>query len=117
MTDPFVLDRALILDRLGGDEAILLMVVDLFLQDVDHNAQALGKALVQGKAEVLMREAHSIKGLLATLSDDAGAAEAAAIEEQAKLGNLGGLLPAVVIVQRRLFEVASVLRAETANAG
>jgi HPt (histidine-containing phosphotransfer) domain-containing protein len=117
MTELFVLDRALILDRLGGDEEIFLLMVDLYLQDVDNNAQALGEALVQGKAEVLMREAHSIKGLLATLSDDAGAAEAATIEQQAKLGKLSGLQPAVALVQRRLFEVASVLRAETASAG
>lgn len=116
MIEPFVLDRALILDRLGGDEKIFLLLVDLFLQDVDHNAQALGEALLQGKVEVLMCEAHSIKSLLATLSDDAGAAKAAAIEQSAKLGNLAGLEPAVAAVQGRLFAVERVLRA-AASAG
>lgn len=117
MTAPFVLDRALILDRLGEDEEIFLLLIDLFLQDVDNNALVLGEALLLNKADVLMREAHTIKSLLATLSDDAGAAKAAAIEQQAKLGNLDGLLPAVAAVQRRLFEVARVLRAQTGFAG
>ena len=74
MTAPFVLDRALILDRLGEDEEIFLLLIDLFLQDVDNNALVLGEALLLNKADVLMREAHTIKSLLATLSDDVGAA-------------------------------------------
>jgi histidine phosphotransfer protein HptB len=59
-----------------------------------------------------MREAHTIKGLLATFSDDAGAAKAFGIEQQAKTGEISGLQPAVAALQRRLYEVADVLRRE-----
>lgn len=117
MLEVFVLDRSLILDRLGGDEEIFSMMVDLFLQDVENNALSLATALARGEVETLMREAHTIKGLLATFSDEAGAAEAFAIEQRAKLGDLGTLQPAVAAVQRRLFEVANVLRDETGCAG
>jgi len=117
MIEVFVLDRELILDRLGGDEEIFSMMVDLFLQDVENTALSLASALVQGEVETLMREAHTIKGLLATFSDEAGAAEAFGIEQQAKLGDLSGLQPAVAAVQRRLIEVAEVLRHETGGTG
>lgn len=117
MTKVFVLDRALILDRLGGDEEIFLMMVDLYLQDVDNTASALAVALESGEVETLMREAHTIKGLLATFSDDSGAAKAFEIERQAKHGDISGLLPAVAAVQQRLLEVAAVLRREVGGAG
>jgi len=117
MIEVFVLDRELILDRLGGDEEIFSMMVDLFLQDVENTALSLATALALGEDETLMREAHTIKGLLATFSDEAGAAEAFRIEQQAKLGDLCDLQPAVAAVQRRLFEVAEVLRHETGGAG
>ena len=77
MTQHFVLDKALILDRLGGDEEIFAMMVDLYLQDVDNYVQALSSALAlainSANSAVLSREAHTVKGLLATFSDDAGA--------------------------------------------
>ena len=117
MIEVFVLDRGLILDRLGGDEEIFSLMVDLFLQDVENTALSLATALAHGEVETLTREAHTIKGLLATFSDEAGAIKAFGIEQQAKLGNLGGLQPAVTAVQRRLLEVAEVLRQETDGAG
>lgn len=117
MIEVFVLDRDLILDRLGGDEEIFSMMIDLYLQDVENTALSLATALANGEDDALMREAHTVKGLLATFSDDAGAAEAFGIEQQAKRGVLGGLQPAVAALQRRLFEVAEVLRRETGHAG
>lgn len=117
MIEVFVLDRDLILDRFGSDEEVFAMMVELYLQDVENTALSLATALAEGDAETLMREAHTIKGLLATFSDEAGAAEAFGIEQQAKLGDLGSLQPAVAAVQRRLIEVAEVLRDQTGRAG
>lgn len=117
MIDVFVLDRDLILDRLGGDEEIFSMMIDLYLQDVENTALSLATALANGEVVALMREAHTIKGLLATFSDDAGAAEAFGIEQQAKIGRISSLQPAVAALQRRLFEVADALRREAGHAG
>ena len=111
MAGPFVLDRASILERLGGDEEIYTMMVDMFLDDVDSNCSALASAFASGDAKVVQREAHTIKGLLATFSDDQGAAEALDLEQKAKLGELDGLGDAVGDLQVRLREVAMALRA------
>jgi len=111
MAGVFVLDRGSILERLGGDEEIYAMMVDMYLQDVENNCTAIAAALVQGDSPALRREAHTIKGLLATFSDDDGAADAAAVEHQARLGEIDGLGDAVGGLQQRLREVASALKA------
>ena len=106
MAEAFILDRASILERLGDD-------VDLARRQrravVGNNCSALVAAFESGDASVLQREAHTIKGLLATFSDDAGAADAMRLESQAKQGNLAGLGDAVASLQHRLREVATAL--------
>lgn len=111
MAGPFVLDRASILDRLGDDEEIYTMMVDLFFESVEKNCAELASAFASGDATVLEREAHTIKGLLATFSDDEGAAEALMVEKKAKAGELATLGDAIDDLQRRLREVAKALRA------
>lgn len=117
MAEPFVLNRTLILDRLGGDEEIFVMMLDMYLQDVDSNCAALASAYASGDALTLQREAHTVKGLLATVSDDAGAADAYLIEQKSRLGSVEGLNEAIIAVQARLREVAKVLAAELNQAG
>ncbi|MCK6412659.1 MAG: Hpt domain-containing protein [Azonexus sp.] len=114
MSKPFVLDRGLILDRLGGDEEILAMMIDMFLEDVDGNCAALSAAYASGDAATLRREAHTIKGLLSTMSDEDGAAEALWIEQKAKNGEVAHLDTAVEGLLARVRLVASVLRQEAA---
>lgn len=114
MAEAFVLNRGDILERLGGDEEIFAMMLDMYLQDVDANCASLDAALASGQAAELQREAHTVKGLLATFSDESGAAAAFAIERQAKAGELAGQAAAVAAVQARLREVAAVLAAARA---
>ena len=116
MAEPFVLNRTLILDRLGGDEEIFVMMLDMYLQDIDSNCAALAGAQASGDALTLQREAHTVKGLLATFSDDAGAADAYLIEQKSRLGNVDGLDEAVLALQARLHEVAKVLAVELNSA-
>ncbi|MGB4065104.1 MAG: Hpt domain-containing protein [Azonexus sp.] len=111
MAGAFVLDKASILDRLGGDEEIFAMMVDMFVQDVGSNCAALATALASGDAAVLRREAHTVKGLLATFSDEAGAADACIVEQQARDGLLVDQAEAVAGLQQRLREIAAVLSA------
>ncbi|WP_203469154.1 Hpt domain-containing protein [Dechloromonas sp. TW-R-39-2] len=117
MAEAFVLDRRVILDRLGGDQDILAMMLDMYLQDVDNNCAALDAAMAASDAKTLQREAHTIKGLLSTFSDDAGAAMAFAIEQKAKFGNTVVLTDDVAALRARLLEVAGVLQAESGVAG
>ena len=115
MADAFVLDRALILDRLGGDEEIFSMMLDMYVQDVESNCAVLGAAFDSGDPVALQREAHTVKGLLATFSDDAGAEEALLIEQMAKEGSVSRLGCSVRALQERMRLVAEVLKAEIAR--
>jgi HPt (histidine-containing phosphotransfer) domain-containing protein len=111
MAGAFVLDKASILERLGGDEEIFAMMVDMFVQDVDSNCGALATALASGDPVVLRREAHTVKGLLATFSDDLGAEDASVVEQRARDGLVVDQAEAVAGLQQRLREVAAVLSA------
>lgn len=117
MAEGFVLDRHAILERLGGDEDILAMMLEMYLQDVGNNCAALDAVLASGDAKTLQREAHTIKGLLSTFSDDKGAAAAFAIEQKAKFGDVGILVDEVIALRARLLEVAAVLKVESGAAG
>ncbi|KAB2917437.1 MAG: Hpt domain-containing protein [Dechloromonas sp.] len=114
MADAFVLNRQDILERLGGDEEIYSMMLDMYVQDVDENCANLMAAIASGQAAEIRREAHTVKGLLATFSDDSGAAKAFAVEQQAKAGDLGGLAEAAAVLAARMREVAAVLAAARA---
>ena len=109
MVGAFVLDRASILERLGGDEEIYDMMVAMFLDDVDNNCAALSAAFAAGDATVVERAVHTIKGLLATFSDDEGASAALMIESAVKIGELTSLAEGISDLQSRLREVATAL--------
>lgn len=113
MAAAFVLDKLVILDRLGGDEDIFAMMIDMYLQDVVNNCNTLASTLALADMVTLRREAHTVKGLLATFADDEGAAMALAIEMQLKAGNMSGLEAPIAALQARLLEVAEVLKAES----
>lgn len=111
---PFVLDKPAILERLGGDEDIFAMMVDMFLQDADGNCRAVLNALA-GDALELQREIHTLKGLLATFSDEAGAELAYQLECRAKNAQLADMPAAVDGLLARVAEVADVLRRQSAG--
>lgn len=114
MAQGFELDKATILDRLGGDEEIFAVMVDMFLQDAEGYGAQLMAAFNAGDAPLLTREAHTLKGLLATFADNDGADVAAGIEHQARGGDLSGLEAPVNGLLARLRLVAEVLREEVA---
>lgn len=112
---PYVLDRETILVRLGGDAEIFNLMLDMYLQDYNSYCVNLDQALAGGQAPLVQREAHTVKGLLATFADEDGTKAAYAIETQAKQGNLAGLETAVADLKTRLHEVAAVLQAHLAG--
>lgn len=113
MITPFVLDKTVILERLGGDEDIYSMMLDAFLLDVDNNCATLQAAVVAGDQALLQREAHTVKGLLATFSDEAGAAMAFTLEQQARAGENTDAAERVAALVARIGEVAGVLRGQS----
>lgn len=112
MNDDFQLDKNLILERLGGDDELFSELVNMYVQEAEGYTKALGDALAAADAAWVQREAHTIKGLLATFSDDVGSDMAYAIEVQAKSGVIGDLSVAVATVQARVRQLAEILRNE-----
>ena len=115
MLKPFALDKPSIMERLGDDEDIFSMMVDMFLDDVDNNCTALQSAMAAADAKQLQREAHTVKGLLATFSDEAGADLALSLEKEAKDGNLAAGANLLPQIMARMHEVGSVLQSLSAR--
>lgn len=115
MGQAFVLDSKTIIERLAGEIDIYWMMIDMYLQELDNNCASIAAAYQAGDAAALHREAHTLKGLLATFTDDFGSAQALAIEKLAKEKRIEGLGDAVSELQQRLREVGEVLRQEVAQ--
>ena len=81
-------NRAEVIERLGGDEELFSTLVGMFVSDSPGYCDALQQALSHADAPTLRREAHTVKGLFATFSDDRGTALALQLENLAKAGDL-----------------------------
>ena len=108
----YSLNRRVILERLGDDEEILAMMIDMYLQDVDNNCQALSSALAADDQPTLLREVHTVKGLLATFADEDGAALASAFESRLKVGDTRNVEASIAGLQARMSEISGVLKRE-----
>lgn len=86
MPESFFLNKAAILDSLGGDEELFVELAQMFVDESASYCQNLKAALASGKPETLRGEAHTLKSLLATFADDEGNALAISVEQQAKNG-------------------------------
>jgi PAS domain S-box-containing protein len=78
------LDRASLLERVEGDEELLVEMIQLFLDDAPRLMAAMHAALEQGDMPVLERSAHSMKGAAGNLSAHVTVAAAAQLENDAK---------------------------------
>ncbi len=83
-----IYNRAEVIERLGGDEELFSTLANMFVADSSGYCSMLEQALAGGDPSSVRREAHTIKGLLATFSDEKGTALAAQLEAMAKDGSL-----------------------------
>ena len=63
-----VFDRTELLNRVGGDEALLDNVLSLFLSSLPEQLDLLQSAISDGNAEIARHHAHTIKGMAANIS-------------------------------------------------
>ena len=85
------------IDRLGGDAAVYLRVIEMFLNDIASLPEQLAAHLRQGELREANRLMHTLKGLAGTVGAERLATRAAAAEKQltAELpGDLHDALPA-----------------------
>jgi histidine phosphotransfer protein HptB len=76
------------LRRLGDDIELMEQIIHIFLEDAPELVHAARQAMSRGDAAELRRAAHSLKGLLATLSAPAGVNAAFRLEQAAASGDL-----------------------------
>ena len=83
-----VFDRADLLERLMGDEALVRLITTGFLKDIPGQIEVLRGYLETGDATGVRRQAHTIKGASANVSGQALGALAADMELAAHSGDL-----------------------------
>jgi PAS domain S-box-containing protein len=108
--EPHIYKRAEVLERMGGDEGLFQTLAGMFVADSASYCSALEQALALGDAPTLQREAHTVKGLLATFSEDEGTVLAQQLEESAKRGDLDKadeMTAGLVVAVKRLAAVLS----------
>jgi HPt (histidine-containing phosphotransfer) domain-containing protein len=66
-----VLDRALALSRVDGDEDLLREIAALFLDDYPNLEAKIREAVVSQDAQALERASHTLKGSVANFAADA----------------------------------------------
>lgn len=69
-----------LLERLEGDGEFLRELLVIFREDARQNLEKSRKAMAERNFEVLMRAAHTLKGMLRNLSMGEAAETAAALE-------------------------------------
>jgi two-component system, sensor histidine kinase and response regulator len=100
------IDRAALMERLGGDTQLLIDVVRVFLDDCPLRLAAIKAAVDSRNPELIRTTAHALKGAAANLSAQ-GLFEAAAMLE--RLGVEGRLEPAGAAWRQLSIEATSVI--------
>ncbi|WP_437206781.1 Hpt domain-containing protein [Planctomicrobium sp. SH664] len=100
------------LERLGEDEGLLRDMAEFYLEDVPPLLVEIEQALQAGNSEVVMRAAHSIKGLSSNFDGDAATAAARVIELSGKANDLGSASEALPRLKAEVQLVIAALKAQ-----
>ena len=82
------LNRALALERVGGDEDLLKEIAGLFLEDYPSLITKIEQSLAASDPHNLERAAHSLKGSVANFGSDAAYQAALDLEQIGRSKNL-----------------------------
>lgn len=82
------LDRALALERVGGDTELLQEVARLFLDDCPNAMAMIRNAVEAGDPKALERAAHNLKGAVANFGAEATVHAALQLEEIGRSGRM-----------------------------
>ncbi|MBM3724222.1 MAG: Hpt domain-containing protein [Acidobacteria bacterium] len=84
------LNRAVALERVGGDEELLAEVAELFLDDCPNMMREIRTALASGDAKMLERAAHTLKGSVANFGAEPVFLASLALEMSGRQGKMDG---------------------------
>lgn len=83
-----ILDQALALERVGGDEELLQEMAQLFLEECPAQLDAVREAVQSRDAKALERSAHSLKGSVGNFGAALAHHAALTLEMAARKGEL-----------------------------
>ena len=82
------LDKAVALERLGGDEELLKEVAAIFLDEYPTLLTEIGAAIQAQNADKMERAAHSLKGSVSNFGSDAAWQAAYEMEKMGRANDL-----------------------------
>ena len=100
---PMNLDRAI--EEFEGDKGFLMEVLEGFLENVRTQIGTIQQAISDGDAEIVRREAHSIKGGAANLTADKLSRIALELEDIGKSGALEGGTEALERLKKEFYRL------------
>ncbi|MGE0864625.1 MAG: MHYT domain-containing protein [Vicinamibacterales bacterium] len=103
-------DRARMISRLGGDQALGREVVQIFLDDMPSRIAAIRSAVEQEDARALESAAHALKGALGSVAAEAALEAAQHLETVGRSGAMLDALPAWRRLEGALDELFPALR-------
>ena len=103
-----VLDLADALERVEGDRAFFLELIDIMLSQFEAGSADLKSSIDKADATGLRSAAHTLKGALANLGAKRSAAVALELEKAGAAGNLSGTAE----MSKRLQDEFELLRIE-----
>lgn len=96
--------------RLGGDEALALELVSIFLDEYPNLLIAVHASVARGDAQAIRRSAHALRGSVANFVDDGPTATLAAIERAGAEARLAEVPALVGQLDRELDMLAAAMR-------
>ena len=79
--------RAVFLERIGGDETLVKMCLELFPEEISQKIEELKTTIRENNAEAIKHHAHTIKGMAANISAGRLRDAAYEVETAAKQGD------------------------------
>ena len=107
---PPAMDKKLLLKAFDDDWSFFQEVVEVFLSDYPRLLDDLHKASQERDSDLLMRTAHSLKGMLKNFQADAAAEVAFEIETKGKSKDFDGVRNQIKTLQKHITEVDQMLR-------
>ena len=103
------------LDRLGGDDELLVDVISLFLDETPRMRADVREAVGSQDPARVRLSAHSLRGALLNISAEPAAASAGRLEQLGEQGDLNGAEPALAELEQELTRLTRELKSATAG--
>jgi len=110
VADAETVDKMLLLKAFDGDWSFLKEIVEIFLSDYPRRMDDLNRANSEGDSDLLMRSAHSLKGMLKNFQAESAAEVAFEVEKMAKAENFEDVQTKIEHLTDRITEVDKMLR-------